>query len=105
MKHLAARHVRTAILAIMLTSAVTLSTYGQAPASAIAQANSGTVGVVSGGVDGTYIRIATDLAAVLDEGDQLRILPIAGKGSLQNVADILYLRGIDLGIVQSDVLA
>ena len=36
--------------------------------------------------------------------DRLRVLPVVGKGSLQNVTDILFLRGIDIGIVQSDVL-
>jgi TRAP transporter TAXI family solute receptor len=70
-----------------------------------AQANAGTVGIISGGVDGTYVRIAADLASVLDDGNSMRILPILGKGSLQNLADILYLRGVDIGIVQSDVLA
>ncbi|MFC3126046.1 TAXI family TRAP transporter solute-binding subunit [Pseudoroseomonas globiformis] len=69
------------------------------------QANAGTIGIISGGVDGTYIRIATDLAAVLDDGDQLRVLPVVGKGSLQNISDLLYLRGIDVAVVQSDVLA
>lgn len=69
------------------------------------RANSGTVGIISGGPDGTYVRIAADLAAVLDDGDTLRVLPILGKGSLQNIADILVLRGVDIGIVQSDVLA
>lgn len=68
------------------------------------RANAGTVGVVSGGVDGTYVRIAADLAAVLD-GPELRILPIIGKGSLQNIEDIILLRGIDIGIIQSDTLA
>jgi TRAP transporter TAXI family solute receptor len=72
--------------------------------SSLAKANAGTVGIISGGVDGTYVRIAADLAAVLDDGQTLRVLPVLGKGSLQNVADILYLRGIDVGIVQSDVL-
>lgn len=71
----------------------------------VARANAGTVGVISGGIDGTYVRIAADLAAVLDDGQTLRVLPVLGKGSLQNLADILYLRGIDVGIVQSDVLA
>ena len=66
--------------------------------------NQGTVAIISGGVNGTYIRIASDLAAVLDKGDQLRILPIAGKGSVQNITDLLYLRGIDVAFVQSDVL-
>lgn len=73
-------------------------------ANPVAAANAGTVGVISGGVDGTYVRIAADLASVLD-GERLRVLPIIGKGSLQNVADIMYLRGVDIGIVQSDVLA
>jgi TRAP transporter TAXI family solute receptor len=69
------------------------------------EANAGTIGVISGGADGTYIRIAADLASVLDEGDYLRVLPVIGKGSLQNISDLLYLRGIDVAIVQSDVLA
>src|SRR5262249_25691389 len=30
------------------------------------KANAGTVGIISGGVEGTYIRIAADLSAVLD---------------------------------------
>ena len=51
------------------------------------------------------MRIAADLSAVLDDGQNLRVLTVLGKGSLQNVTDILYLHGIDVGIVQSDVLA
>jgi len=67
--------------------------------------NRGTVGLVSGGMGGTYIRIAADLQAVLDGAGELRVLPIVGKGSVQNITDLLYLRGIDVAIVQSDVLA
>jgi TRAP transporter TAXI family solute receptor len=70
-----------------------------------ARANAGTVGIVAGGVDGTYIRIAADLAAVLDDSDRLRVIAMLGRGSVQNIADIMVLRGVDLGIVQSDVLA
>lgn len=66
--------------------------------------NTGIIGLVSGGVEGTYVRIAADLAAVLDT-PELRILPILGKGSVQNTLDIMFLRGVDVGIVQSDVLA
>lgn len=69
------------------------------------QANENTVGIISGGVAGTYVRIASDLSAVLDDPAKLRVLAIIGKGSLQNLNDILYLRGIDVGIVQSDVFA
>jgi TRAP transporter TAXI family solute receptor len=70
-----------------------------------ARANAGTVGIISGGVDGTYVRFAADLAAVLDDGDTLRVIPVIGKGSIQNMQDIVLLRGIDIGIVQSDALA
>ncbi|NKE44960.1 TAXI family TRAP transporter solute-binding subunit [Roseomonas frigidaquae] len=70
-----------------------------------ARANAGTVGLIAGGVDGTYIRIAADLAAVLDDGDRVRVIAMIGRGSVQNIADIMVLRGVDLGIVQSDVLA
>jgi TRAP transporter TAXI family solute receptor len=66
--------------------------------------NGGVVGLISGGVTGTYVRIAADLANALDDGYELRILPIIGKGSVRNVEDLLLLRGIDVAIVQSDVL-
>jgi TRAP transporter TAXI family solute receptor len=66
-------------------------------------ANQGTVGVITGMEGGTYARTAADLT-ILDD-DTLRVLPTLGKGSLQNLSDILYLRGIDVGFVQSDALA
>ena len=77
----------------------------QVPADPVGRANYGTVGVIAGGVDGTYIRIAADLASVLDDGERLRVLALVGRGSVQNLTDIVMLRGIDIGIVQSDVLA
>jgi TRAP transporter TAXI family solute receptor len=76
----------------------------QGHAKQVEQVNGGTVGIITGSITGTYSRIATDLSAVLDKGNELRILPIIGKGSVQNITDILYLRGVDVGIVQSDVL-
>jgi uncharacterized protein len=72
-----------------------------APAFNASRVNAGTVGIVSGGADGTYIRIAADLANVLD-GEDLRVLPMIGRGSLQNLRDIMFLRGVDIGIVQMD---
>jgi len=71
----------------------------------VERVNAGTVRVISGGIGGTYIRIATDLASVLNDGEKLRVLPIVGQGSVQNITDLLYLKGIDIGIVQSDVLS
>jgi uncharacterized protein len=65
----------------------------------------GTVGMLAGDVDSTGLRIASDLARVLDNGNDLRIIPMAGKGSIQNINDLLNLKAVDIAIVQSDVLA
>lgn len=64
------------------------------------------LGIVSGGLSGTYIRIATDIASVFAARiPDFRVLPIVGKGSLQNMSDIMNVRDVDIGIVQSDVLS
>ncbi len=68
------------------------------------RANAGVVGIISGSVNSTSLHMTDDLLHVLDQGDKLRIVPMIGKGSVQSVRDILYLRGTDIGIVQSDVL-
>src|SRR3979409_638946 len=66
--------------------------------------NSNTVTVISGTIGGTYVQFGADLASVLDDGNKLRVLPIVGRGSVQSVADVLFLQGVDLGIVRSDTL-
>src|SRR4051812_21178709 len=55
--------------------------------------NANTVAIVSGTPGGTYFRMASDMAFVLDDGDDLRILPILGKGAGQNAYDIRFSRG------------
>ena len=66
--------------------------------------NQNTVTLISGTIGGTYVQFGADLASVLDDGNQLRVLPIVGRGSVQSVADILFLQGVDLGIVRADTL-
>jgi TRAP transporter TAXI family solute receptor len=65
--------------------------------------NAWTVGVVGGLATGTYMRFAVDLARALDDGDNLRILPIVSFGAASNLDDLLYLRGVDVAVTQSDV--
>ncbi len=69
-----------------------------------ARLNNNTVTIVSGNPNGTYLATAYDISAVLDDGDNLRILPVIGKGGAQNVRDVLYLKGVDMGITQSNIL-
>ena len=66
--------------------------------------NANTVTLISGTIGGTYVQFGADLASVLDNGNDLRVLPIVGRGSVQSVADILFLQGVDLGIVRADTL-
>ncbi|MGY3616859.1 TAXI family TRAP transporter solute-binding subunit [Bradyrhizobium sp. USDA 10063] len=66
--------------------------------------NANTVTLMSGTIGGTYVQFGADLASVLDNGDEMRVLPIVGRGSVQSIADILFLKGVDLGILRADTL-
>ena len=90
-----------ALLCICL-SAPAAAQQQQSQGAALVLANQGAVGVITGMEGGTYARTGADLT-ILD-GDTLRVLPTLGKGSLQNLSDILYLKGIDVGFVQADAL-
>ena len=78
--------------------------YGKATDTTKERLNANTVTVITGTIGGTYVQIGADLASLLDDGDKLRVLPIVGRGSVQSIADILYLRGVDIGVIRSDTL-
>ena len=65
--------------------------------------NAWTVGVAGGLMSGSYMTFADQLAKALDDGDNLRILPMVTYGAASNVDDLLYLRGVDVAVTQSDV--
>jgi TRAP-type uncharacterized transport system substrate-binding protein len=46
-----------------------------------------------------------EIANTMDHTDGLRILPIIGRGSLQSINDLLFLRGVDVALLSSDSLA
>lgn len=70
------------------------------------QMNENTIAIVSGSPnsDDTYLQMAYDLAAVLNDGDNLRIVPVVGIGGPQNIRDVRGLRGVDLGLTQTNIL-
>ena len=53
--------------------------------------NAWTVGVVGGQLSGTYMTFASELAEVLDDADNLRVLPIVTYGAASNLDDLLLL--------------
>jgi TRAP-type uncharacterized transport system substrate-binding protein len=65
--------------------------------------NAWTIGIVGGLLSGTYMRFADEMATALNDGDNLRILPIVSYGAASNLDDLLYLHGVDAAITQSDV--
>ena len=50
------------------------------------------------------MRLAAEMARVVDDGANLHVLPIVTRGPTENVNSLLYLRGIDLAIINSDAL-
>jgi TRAP-type uncharacterized transport system substrate-binding protein len=70
------------------------------------QQNLNTVAIISGspGSDATYLQAAYDLAAVLNDGENLRVLPVVGIGGPQNIRDVRALKGIDIGLTQTSIL-
>jgi TRAP-type uncharacterized transport system substrate-binding protein len=66
--------------------------------------NAWTVGLAAGRMEGAPLLFAAELARVLDDGDNMRVLPIVTRGPFDNIYDLLYLRGVDAAIVYGDVL-
>jgi TRAP-type uncharacterized transport system substrate-binding protein len=61
------------------------------------------VSLISSEPENTFSEFVGDLDAVLSR-NHLRLLPILGRGTLHNVNDLLYTRGIDIAVVQADAI-
>jgi TRAP-type uncharacterized transport system substrate-binding protein len=66
--------------------------------------NAWTVGLAGGLLEGAPIRLAAEIARVVDDGDKMHVLPVVTRGPTENVNSLLYLRGIDAAIINSDSL-
>jgi hypothetical protein len=53
--------------------------------------NADTIAIASGNLSATYLIIAYE-RSVLDDEDNFRVLPVAGKGVGQNIRDVSYLK-------------
>ncbi|WP_316207615.1 ABC transporter substrate-binding protein [Bradyrhizobium sp. SZCCHNR3118] len=78
--------------------------YASAKRDLAGQLNINTVSLMTGSYGSTYSQMGADVASVLNDGINLRVMPILGSGSVQAVADILMLKGVDAGIVRKDTL-
>jgi TRAP-type uncharacterized transport system substrate-binding protein len=76
------------------------STFGQQQE----KINAWTVGLAAGLIEGAPLRLAAEMARVVDDGANLLVLPIVTRGPTENLNSLLYLRGVDLAIINSDAL-
>ena len=88
---------------ILLSPLADAARYAATPSAAVA-VNRGVVELETGRASGISVRIAEDLANVIDDGATRRVLPVVGKGALQNISDLDLLHGIDMAVLQDDVL-
>ena len=98
------RLILASLLAALAVPAMAEPAESVSDAVRIATGQNGTIGLIADGAGSTDARAAADIARVLDDADRLRILPMLGKGSVQNIADLIYLKGVDVAIVHTDVL-
>ena len=68
------------------------------------QTNDIAVSIITSGLTCTCARFAEDIRNVVNDlrPDGIRVLPVLGVGGLQNLNDVLFLKGIDMGVVDED---
>ena len=70
-----------------------------------AKLNESTLFVATSHPSASYHGMAQNIAAVFGSSEDVRILAVAGHGGAQNLRDLLFLRGVDMAIVPTNVLA
>lgn len=120
MKMLPGRHFRllanVTALVLMLQPANLPAQTGRADAQSVSprrtstyemqkeKMNAWTVGLAGGLLEGAPLRLAAEMARVVDDGPNLHLLPIVTRGATENLNSLLYLRGVDTAIINSDAL-
>src|SRR3982751_2459683 len=61
--------------------------------------NAWTVGLAAGLIEGAPLRLAAEIARGADDGPNLLVLPIVTRGPTENLNALLYLKGVDLAII------
>ena len=91
----------------ILLCAWTTSAVAAAPTNVASHQDPNNNGVVELEIDssaGISVRMAEDLAGLIDDGATRRVLPVVGRSARQNLTDLVQLRGIDMAILQTDML-
>jgi TRAP transporter TAXI family solute receptor len=104
------RGLRSAVVAIFVLAVGSTAAFSQAAPSRYQdkkrETNDIAVSIVVAGLTCTCARFAEDIRNVINDlrPDGLRVLPMLGVGGLQNIRDLLFLRGVDMGVVDQDTM-
>jgi TRAP-type uncharacterized transport system substrate-binding protein len=71
---------------------------------AAAKANEWTLGLSTGQPEGSYLRVGGEIARNLNVQGKLRVIPMVTPGAVENIRDLLYLKGVDIALTTADVL-
>lgn len=64
-----------------------------------------TIMIATGDIDSTEARVISEMARSLNDGVSLRVIPMIGQGSIQNISDLLTIKTLDVAVIQYDVLS
>lgn len=68
--------------------------------SEVARMNEWSLGFAAGLLEGTFIRFAAEMARALNDGDEMRIMPIVSPGANDNIKYLLYVKGVDSSTIE-----
>lgn len=115
MRSVAVVSQRVALIVTLLGSICAAHAQAQAPNAKPAnryqdekrQANANVVTIMASQAATPYTTLAEDLQNVLDDTQEggLRVVPSLGRGGGQNLLDILFLKGVDMGLIEQDAPA
>jgi TRAP-type uncharacterized transport system substrate-binding protein len=104
------RYIAAVLLAAVLVASVFTQAVAQTGKRSLyerqlhGKTNESTIGLATGLPEGAPLRFAVELARVVDDRTNMRVLPIVTRGPSENVHDLLYLKGVDAAIIYGDVL-
>ena len=104
MSRLSVRATWVGLAAVAAAAAALAMPEAQAASQNAVVVNRGVVELETGRADDVSVRMAAEIAGIIDDGATRRVVPVLGKGPLQTLIDLKYLRGIDLAIVPTDAL-
>src|SRR5215475_3240712 len=52
----------------------------------------------------TFSQLAHDISVVVDDSNNLRVLPVEGGAAVQNVEDVVFLRSIDMALTTQEAM-